>query len=32
MTIVDNDVAIDPEIFSDGFEDGDYTGWSAHVP
>ena len=32
LTIVDNDIVIDPEIFTDGFEDGDFSGWSAHAP
>ena len=32
LTIVDNDIVIDPEIFANGFEDGDFTGWSAHAP
>ena len=32
LTIVDDDTPADPNIFSNGFEDGDFTGWSAHVP
>ncbi len=32
LTILDNDVAPDPFIFSNGFEDGDLAAWTAHVP
>ena len=31
LTIVDNDVLVDPGIFSDGFEDGNAQKWSAVV-
>jgi hypothetical protein len=31
LTIIDNDAVIDPEIFSDGFEDGNSGRWSAAV-
>jgi hypothetical protein len=30
-TIIDDDVA-SPEIFDDGFESGDLSAWSSHVP
>lgn len=33
LTIVDNDVVVDPQIFADGFEEhGDLSAWSSHVP
>ncbi len=32
LTIVDNDVVVDPNIFNDGFEDGNFSAWSSHTP
>ena len=32
LTIIDNDIVVEPPFFADGFEDGNFSAWSSHMP